>query len=75
MKRLLIILVAALTLVGCGGKGNNKVRTVGADEIEYNVDRFYDLAILRYRVPDFENLSTQQKALVYYLSEACALGA
>lgn len=74
MKRLLIILVAALTLVGCGGKGNNKVRTVGADEIEYNVDRFYDLAILRYRVPDFENLSTQQKALVYYLSEAALWG-
>lgn len=38
------------------------------------VDQFYDLGILRYRVPGFENLSVQQKALVYYLSEAALWG-
>lgn len=38
------------------------------------VDRFYDLAILRYRVPGFESLSLNQKALLYYLSEAALYG-
>ena len=74
MKQLTCLLVAALTLVGCGNMRRGHVETVGPEDIEYNVDRFYDLAILRYRVPDFENLSTQQKALIYYLSEAALWG-
>ena len=74
MRKQLIILVAALTLVGCGSIGKKRVQTVQPEDIEYNVDRFYDLAILRYRVPDFENLTTGQKALVYYLSEAALWG-
>lgn len=38
------------------------------------VDQFADLGILRYRVPDFESLTLQQKALVYYLNEAALWG-
>ena len=41
---------------------------------EYNVEQFYDLGILRYRVPDFESLTLQQKLLTYYLSEAALWG-
>lgn len=44
------------------------------DNFDYNVDRFSDLQILRYKVPDFENLSLRQKELVYYLSEAALHG-
>jgi len=40
----------------------------------YTVDKFYDLEILRYQVPEFEQLSLQQKQLVYYLSEAALQG-
>lgn len=40
----------------------------------YVVDQFADLQVLRYRVPGFENLSLQQKKLVYYLSEAALQG-
>ena len=40
----------------------------------YTVDKFYDLEILRYQVPGFEDLSLQQKTLVYYLSEAALQG-
>ena len=38
------------------------------------MDRFYDLEILRYDVPDFESLTLQQKTLIYYLNEAAQEG-
>lgn len=41
---------------------------------EYNVDKFYDLEILRYDVPEFDQLTLQQKQLVYCLSEAALWG-
>lgn len=40
----------------------------------YTVEQFADLQLLRYRVPDFEYLSLQQKKLVYYLTEAALHG-
>ncbi len=43
-------------------------------EFNYNVDKFYDLEILRYQVPGFEELTLQQKTLAYYLSEAALQG-
>lgn len=44
------------------------------DDFDYTVESFADLEILRYKVPGFEELSLQQKELVYYLSEAAAYG-
>ena len=38
------------------------------------MEQFAALQILRYRVPGFENLSLQQKELVYYLTEAALQG-
>jgi len=43
-------------------------------KFEYSVDRFYDLEILRYQVPEFEHLSLQKKQFIYYLSEAALQG-
>lgn len=43
-------------------------------EFKYEVDEFADLQILRYKVPGFEELSLQQKELVYYLSMAALEG-
>lgn len=40
----------------------------------YIVEQFADLQLLRYRVTGFENLSLQQKELVYYLSQAALEG-
>ncbi|MEI7675551.1 MAG: dihydrofolate reductase [Bacteroidales bacterium] len=40
----------------------------------YSVDRFADIEILRYRVPDFETLPLQQKELIFFLSEAAHTG-
>ena len=64
-KQLAIILAAAGILCGCQQK---------EQAFQYNVDKFYDLEILRYDVPEFESLTLQQKSLLYCLSEAALWG-
>ena len=44
------------------------------DDFDYTVDRFADIEVLRYKVPDFDKLSLDQKRLVYYLTEAALWG-
>jgi dipeptidyl-peptidase-3 len=48
--------------------------SVTEDDFPYQVDRFEDISVLRYRLPDFCNLSLREKVLVYYLSEAALCG-
>lgn len=43
-------------------------------EFVYSVDKFADVEILRYKVNNFDQLSLNQKLLVYYLSEAALEG-
>lgn len=50
------------------------VRAENKDNFNYVVDRFADIEVLRYQVPDFENLSLRQKTMIYYLSEAAQIG-
>lgn len=38
------------------------------------VDRFADIEVMRYVVPDFANLSLNQKKLIYFLTEAALQG-
>ncbi len=44
------------------------------DTFDYVADRFADIEVLRYQVPEFENLSLQQKQLIYHLTEAALVG-
>ena len=46
----------------------------GGEPFDYVVDRFADIEVLRYPVPDFESLTLDQKRLVYYLTEAALWG-
>ena len=71
MKKQLIACAAFAWLTACSG---SKTTTAEADKFDYTVEQFADLQILRYRVPGFENLSLQQKELVYYLTEAALQG-
>jgi dipeptidyl-peptidase-3 len=50
--------------------------TMASDNNKFNyvVDRFADIEVLRYKVPGFENLSLNQKKLIYYLTEAALWG-
>ncbi|MBO7432641.1 MAG: dihydrofolate reductase, partial [Salinivirgaceae bacterium] len=43
-------------------------------DFEYVIDRFADIKIMRYKVPDFENLTLNQKIFIYYLSQAALCG-
>ena len=67
MKRLLLLGLCVLALMSCQKQEDQST-------FNYNVDKFYDLEILRYQVPGFEQLSLQQKELIYYLSEAALQG-
>lgn len=67
MKKSLLLVLAVLSLAACH-------KTETKKEIVYNVDKFYDLEVLRYDVPDFDSLSLQQKTLIYYLTEAALQG-
>ena len=51
-----------------------KTETTQPQEFDYVVDRFADIEVLRYKVPDFENLTLNQKKLVYFLTEAALWG-
>ena len=64
MKKLAIFGIVLIALSAC-----HKQET-----FDYTVDKFYDLEILRYQVPEFESLSLQQKTLVYHLTEAALQG-
>ena len=46
---------------------------LGSD-FSYVDERFADLQMLRYRLNGFEDLSLQQKKLIYFLSEATLFG-
>ncbi|MGN1240271.1 MAG: dihydrofolate reductase, partial [Paludibacteraceae bacterium] len=65
-KTLFIVGVCALALVSCQKETDKP--------FNYTVDKFYDLEILRYQVPGFDELTLQQKTLAYYLSEAALQG-
>ena len=66
-----MVCAAFALLTACSG---SKTTTAEADKFDYTVEQFADFQILRYRVPGFENLSLQQKELVYYLTEAALQG-
>lgn len=68
MKILTIASAAALTLAASTSMKAEK------SDFNYVVDRFADIEVLRYQVPGFENLSPDQKRLVYYLTEAALYG-
>lgn len=71
MKKFVTLLVVAIALSACG---DAKKTTNNEDLIDYTVEQFADLQLLRYHVPGFEELSLNQKKLIYYLTEAALYG-
>jgi dipeptidyl-peptidase-3 len=55
-------------------RGQNVKESAKADEFIYEVDRFEDISVLKYRLPEFEELSSGEKEFIYYLSEAALCG-
>lgn len=46
----------------------------GRDDFQVIADRFADIQVLRYKVPEFDSLSLEQKKFAYYLYEAGLAG-
>ena len=65
MKKTILFGIALIALSACCKQEQT---------FDYTVDKFYDLEILRYQVPEFDSLSLQQKTLVYHLTEAALHG-
>lgn len=71
MNKLFIASVAALSVVASSCSSDKSTENT---EFNYKVDRFADIEVLRYKVPGFEELSLNDKQLVYYLTEAALYG-
>lgn len=75
MKKYLLIAMVAFMgtalLTSCGQAGK---KAAPEAEFTYEVDRFEDISVLKYRLPAFEQLSVQEKEFIYYLSEAALCG-
>lgn len=71
------VLMASL-LTACGGDNttaeNNETVEKEQGKSGDQVDRFADIAVLRYDIKDFDKLSLDQKKLVYYMSQAGLAG-
>ncbi len=52
----------------------SKPAATAETDFTYEIDRFEDIRVLRYRVPGFEQLTLKQKQFIYYLSEAALCG-
>jgi dipeptidyl-peptidase-3 len=75
MKKILLIgTVAAMGLVLFTSCRQSEKRSADTDEFTYEVDRFEDISVLKYRLPGFEQLTPQEKEFIYYLSEAALCG-
>ncbi|MEI8085986.1 MAG: dihydrofolate reductase [Paludibacter sp.] len=70
MKKTTLIIMAGLLIT----TGKINAVTPHVEDFKYSVDKFADIEILRYRVPDFEQLSLKQKELIYFLTEAALSG-
>ncbi len=70
MKRSVLLLMTTSLLTA----GALQAQADGKPAIDYRVDRFADIEIIRYEVPGFEELSLKQKQLLYHLSEAALMG-
>ena len=60
--KVLILLFFIFSFLSCTNLNESK--------FSYFSEQFADLKVLRYQIPGFENLSLDQKKLVYYLTEA-----
>ncbi|MDO4497500.1 MAG: dihydrofolate reductase [Bacteroidales bacterium] len=65
----IIMASAAMLATAC-----NTPKEPSQNEQPWSLDRFADIEVLRYEVPGFEQLSLQQKQLIFHLTEAAQWG-
>lgn len=67
MKKILPTLVIATMATSAANAVEDK-------NFNFHVDRFADIEVLRYEVPEYSRLSLDQKKMLYYLSQAAQMG-
>ena len=72
MKKSIMLFMAFILLMAC--QPQQKEQVTQADDFQYFSEQFADLKIIRYKVPGFDQLSLDQKKLVYYLTQAGLAG-
>ncbi|WP_417264657.1 dipeptidyl-peptidase 3 family protein [Brumimicrobium sp.] len=77
LPRFLMGAFAAGVLFSCGQKEETPTEETVVqteqnenDEFQWEVDRFADIRVLRYRINGFDKLTLDQKKLAYYLTQA-----
>ena len=69
MRKLIsIYILLIITVFSCTNK------TESGSEFNFFAEQFEDIKVLRYQIPGFDQLSLQQKKLVYFLTEAGLAG-
>ena len=76
MKNIFVIMIVIFVGLSCTNQKNENSENskVMEDNFNYKVEKFADLEILRYKVEGFDQLSLQEKELIYYLNEAALQG-
>jgi len=72
MKKLVMLSSLAVLLWACNS-GSQKPKGT-TENFKYLVDEFADLKIIRYQIPEWDQLTLQQKEYIYYLGEAAKCG-
>jgi dipeptidyl-peptidase-3 len=71
-RQFIFVIMISLTIGAC--KNMKQPESEAKDNFKYQVDQFEDMRVLKYKLPDFEQLSLKQKELIYYLGEAALCG-
>ncbi|KIG17131.1 Dipeptidyl-peptidase III [Enhygromyxa salina] len=65
---------AAVTPDAAPADTNDTAPVAEVEQVEWTVDQFADIKVLRYEVPGFDELDLQRKQLLYFLYEAALAG-
>ena len=78
MKNKTILFMALISLISisaCNSENEKQLITTNEPgEFFYQTEQFAEYRVLRYQIPDFENLSLKEKKLLFYLYEAAHAG-
>ncbi len=70
----MLLALVAIGIIGSPTTSTAQKSNQDGKEFRYLIDEFADVKVMRYQVPGWEGLSLDQKAYIYYLSEAAKSG-
>ena len=73
-RSLFFAFIISIIFFSCNDGDDNYYIPKSEDSFEFKVDQFADLAILRYQIPGWNELTLKEKELVYYLTQAGLAG-